>query len=122
MEKTKMIGYALASAICAALMIVLLFASIYPCGYWDQAQLYEEKGFAGYEYYSFAEVIGNGFFWETDDIPEQLGVFQGDGPYYVMGLWWISLLYIPMFLGIIYLGMRLVEYFEKQFGEGLANA
>ena len=104
MQKSKIIGYALASAICIVLMVVVMFASIYPCGYWDEAQLYEEEGFAGYEYNSLAEVMGNGFFWETDDVPEQTGVYQEDGPYYVMGLWWISLLYIPMFLGIIYLG------------------
>ena len=122
MEKSKMIGYALASGICAALMIVLLFASIYPCGYWDEAQLYEEEGFAGHGYHSFVEVVENGFFWEADDVPETYDLYRGDGPYYAIGLWWISLLYIPMFLGIIYLGILLIEYFEKQFGEVLANA
>ncbi len=122
MEKSKLIGYALASVICAVLMIVLLFASIYPCGYWDEARLYEEEGFAGHGYHSFVDVVGNVFFWEADEVPESFDKYQGDGPYYVMGLWWISLLYVPMFLGIFYLGIILIGYFEKQFGEGLAIA
>ncbi len=104
MVKSIRIGYTIASVICTILMIVLMFANIYPCGYWGQTQLYEDKGYAGHGYHSLAEVVGNGFFWDADDVPEPYDKYNGDGPYYVMGHWWISVLYIPTFLGIIYLG------------------
>ena len=121
MAKSIRISYTLASAICLILLITLVFANIYPCGYWDQAQLYEDAGFAGYGHHSLVEVVGNGFFWESDGVPEPYVNYNGDGPYYAMGLWWISILYIPMFLGIIYLGIMLISYFERRLEGGLAN-
>ena len=104
MEKSIRISYTLGSVICIILLITLVFANIYPCGYWNQTQLYEEEGYAGHGYHSLVEVVGNGFFWEADEVPEMSGQYKGDGPYYAMGLWWISVLYIPMFLVIICLG------------------
>ena len=113
MEKSIRISYTLVSIICLGLTIGMLFANIYPCGYWDEAKLYEEEGYAGHGYHSFVEVVGNGFFWEADEVPEPYENYQGDGPYYVMGLWWISMLYIPVFLGIIYLGWVIVGGRER---------
>ena len=104
MTKSTRISYTLASMICLGLIVGVLFANIYPCGYWDKSQLYEDRGFAGYGYESLATVLGNGFFWEADEVPEPFEQYHGGGPYYVMGLWWISLLYIPIFLGIFYFG------------------
>lgn len=113
MEKSIRISYTLASIICMGLIIGLLFANIYPCGYWDEAQFYEDEGYAGHGYHSFVEVVGNGFFWEADEVPESFDNYRGNGPYYAMGLWWISLLYVPIFLGIIYLGWIIVGNKER---------
>ena len=121
MQKSIRISYTLASAICLILLITVVSMNIYPCGYWDQAQLYEDEGYAGHGYHSMVEVVGNGFFWEADDVPVDNSNYRGDGPYYVMGLWWISVLYIPLFLGIIYLGIILTSYFENRREGGLAN-
>ena len=88
------------------LIIVVLFAPMYPCGYWDKAHLYQDYYQAGYGHHSLIEVVGNGWFWEADDVPVTYDNYKGDATssYFVMGLWWISLLYIPIFIGIIYLG------------------
>ena len=105
MQKSIRMSYTLGSAICLILMITVAFMNIYPCGYWDQAQLFEEEGYAGYGHYSLVEVVGNGFFWEADDIPEPNPDWRTLGPpFYVVGYWWVTLLYIPIFLGIIFLG------------------
>jgi hypothetical protein len=106
MQKSIRISYTLASIICLGLIIGVLFAPMYPCGYWDKAHLYEDYYQAGYGHQSFIEVVGNGFFWEADEVPESFESYIGDttNGYYAMGLWWISLFYIPLLLGIIYLG------------------
>lgn len=96
----------LAAIIGLALIVTVLFAGMYPCGYWEKSRLYQEEGYAGHGYHSLAEVLARGFFWEADMVPSPNPHYHGNisAGYYVMGLWWISLLYIPIFLGIIYLG------------------
>ena len=113
MRNSIRLSYTLASVVCLLLMITVVLANIYPVGYWDISMLYEEEGFAGYGYHSLAEVVGNGFFWEAEDVPVENTLYRGNGPYYAMGLWWISLLYIPIFLGIIYLGWLIVGGRER---------
>ena len=119
MMKTIRVGYALASGICLILALTVTFVSIYPCGYWEQGKLYDlEEGYAGHSYESLATVLGEGFFWETDDVPVEYEWYRGDGPYYAVGYWWISVLYIPIYIGIVYLGWLIVggrERFEKTF-------
>ena len=106
MVKSIRIGYTLASVICTILLITLLFANIYPCGYWEKTNFNVKEGYAGHGYHSFTEVVGKGFFWEAEEVPVLKADYKGNttSGYYAMGLWWISLLYIPIFIGIIYLG------------------
>ena len=110
MEKSIRINYAIASVICLVLIITVIFANIYPCGYWSQDQLFEKEGYAGYGYHSLAEVLSNGYFWEADEIPEPNPDWRTLGPeFYVVGYWWVSVMYIPIFLGIFYVGWLIAQ-------------
>lgn len=110
MTKSIRISYTLASIICLVLMMTVLFANIYPCGYWSQSQLFEEEGYAGYGHHSLAEVLANGFFWGDEEIPAPNPDWETLGPpFYVVGYWWVAVLYIPIFIGIIFIGWLIAE-------------
>ena len=108
------VNYAVASGICLILVISLSLANIYPVGYWEQGKLYDlEEGYAGHGYKSLAFILYEGYFWEADDVPVEFEEYQGDGPYYAVGHWWVSILYMPIYLGIIYLGWLLAGGRER---------
>jgi len=108
------VNYAAATGICLILMITVSVAPIYPVGYWEQGKLYDlEEGYAGHGHDSLAYVLGEWFFWETDEVPVEFHEYRGDGPYYAVGHWWVSMMYIPIFLGIIYLGWVLIGGRER---------
>ena len=102
MQKQQLIGYGLA----ALIGLGFLLAPIYPCDYWEDTHLYVPWHQAGYGYHSLAEVLGNGFFWTSQDVPIEFDDYRGNtsASYFVVGQSWISLLFIPIFMGLAYLG------------------
>ena len=85
-------------AIASLGIVILLFGSFYPVGYFDA----ENESCAGYGHHSFAEIAANGFDWETNTVPVKNQLFEGTGPYVAMPAMWIAMLYIPIMLGIVY--------------------
>jgi len=104
----------LAAAVCIGLGALVALVPMYPCGYWGTGELYAEGGYAGYGYHSLWDVLGRGFFWIEDSVPVPYEDFDGDAPYYVVGKWAISLLYVPIYAAILYLGIVAGEQVERR--------
>lgn len=97
--KSVLLHFAVATALAVSLSCVVLFAPIYPCGYFDaNSQVY-----AGYGHHSLFTVLDNQFNWSSDYVPVPNEKYTGSGPYMVEAGLWTVVLYVPIFLAIAYL-------------------
>jgi len=99
------LGISLAVSMSIVLFIVVAMIGVYPCGYYDS----DSSVYAGQGYHSLSTVMANGFYWHSDSMPDQLEYYHGEGPFYVIGKWWISIFYIPIILAIVLLGMMVMN-------------
>jgi len=99
------LGISLAVSVSIVVFIVVASIGVYPCGYYDS----DSGAYAGHGYHSLSTVIGNGFFWNSDVVPDQSNYYHGNGPFYVIGEWWIAVLYIPIMMIIVLIGLMIAE-------------
>ena len=104
MSKQTAIRYALALTICLGLGAIMSLASILPCGYHDAAT----GDYAGHGYHSLAEVVSEGFEWDSQTVPNPYEKYTGTGPYIATCEFWIAALFIPIFFAIIFLGWLII--------------
>jgi hypothetical protein len=97
----------IALALTLLLFYILVTANVYPCSYNDVGTL----AFSGYGYHSLADVLSNDFSWSADAVPHPYILYRGDGPYKVNAAAWTISLYIPILLGIIFLGLVFFKMF-----------
>ena len=109
MSGQAMKNFTLALATCLSLGAVISFASVLPCGYHDAA----DGKFAGYGYHSLAKVASEGFEWNAGNVPEPYEKYSGTGPYIASAEYWVVALYIPIFIGIIFLGWLILGGKER---------
>ncbi len=107
MDISRLTGPALAIALFCLLAAALCLVPVYPCGFWEAGELYDNQGYAGHGYYSLVEVLGHGFFWTADEVPTPFLVHNNpEPPYYAVGYWWVSVLYIPIFIAMAYVSIE----------------
>ncbi len=92
-DKTNKI---VALGIVIGMALAALYLPVYPCTYTDAIDGRE----AGYGYHSLMDMILNGMEWRSTELPNRFWGYGGIGPYMVEPAAWITLLYIPIFVGI----------------------
>ena len=107
--KSTLLRFAAAVAIAVPLSCTVLFAHVYPCGYFDaNSQVY-----AGYGHHSLFTVQANRLSWDTSSVPVMYEKYTGSGPYVVEAGLWVAILYVPIFLAIAYLGWLVFSRFAE---------